>query len=52
MNAKDTLFPSTPGAADHASSIQAAELADALRQAGEIAVVDVRELARHVDDGH
>lgn len=52
MNAKDTLFPSTPGAADHASSIQAAELADALQQAGEIAVVDVRELARHVDDGH
>lgn len=52
MNAKVPQFSSTPGAAEHASFIQAAELAEALRQAGEIAVVDVRELARHVDDGH
>ncbi|MET4578715.1 rhodanese-like domain-containing protein [Ottowia thiooxydans] len=43
----DTFTPTSP-----VKTISARQLAQRLQEPREIAVIDVRELARHVDDGH
>ncbi|MFC4276646.1 rhodanese-like domain-containing protein [Achromobacter aloeverae] len=52
MSAITSPRANVPAAAGAIKTITARQLADRLREKHELAVIDVRELARHVDDGH